>query len=180
MAEPSGNIPVKTNQKAVEASSGSQLLRPFESLRREVDRLFENFGGDFWQSPFRRMGFGIEPFSSRDISLGAAPAVDIVEKDMAYEISAELPRMDEKNIEVKVRNRGLTIKGERKEEKEEKRAGYYLQERRFGAFERSFGIPEGVDADKIEATFNKGVLTVILPKTPEAQKPEKKIAVKTV
>jgi HSP20 family protein len=86
--------------------------------------------------------------------------------------------MDEKNIDVKVADGTLTIKGEKQEEKEEKKKDYYLRERSFGSFERSFAIPEGVDADKIEASFNKGVLTLTLPKKPEAQKPVKKIDVK--
>ena len=73
---------------------------------------------------------------------------------------------------------GMTIKGEKQEEKEEKKKDYYLHERHFGSFERSFEMPEGVDADKIEANFKKGVLTVTLPKKPEAQKPAKKIEVK--
>jgi len=85
--------------------------------------------------------------------------------------------MDEKDIEVKVVNDALTIKGETQEEKEEKKKDYYLRERSFGSFERSFGIPEGVD-DKIEASFKKGVLTVMLPKKLEAQKPAKKIGIK--
>jgi HSP20 family protein len=93
-------------------------------------------------------------------------------------VTAELPGMDEKNIEVKVSNGDLLIKGEKEEEKEEKKKDYYLQERHFGSFERRFRVPEGVDADKIEASFKKGVLTVTLPKTAEAQKAEKKIAVK--
>ena len=87
--------------------------------------------------------------------------------------------MDEKNVEVKLVDGGLTIKGEKQEEKEEKKRSYYLHERHYGAFERSFTVPEGVDADKIEATFKKGVLTVALPKIPGAQKTEKKIEVKT-
>ena len=102
----------------------------------------------------------------------------IVESEKAYEITAELPGMDEKNIEVKVANGNLIIKGERQEEKEEKEKDYYLRERNFGSFERSFDVPEGVDGDKIEASFRKGVLTVTLPKKPEAQKPAKKIEVK--
>jgi len=106
------------------------------------------------------------------------PAVDVVESDKAYELTAELPGMDKKNIEVKVVDGGLIIKGEKQEEKEEKKKDYYLQERNFGSFERSFGLPEGVDADKIEASLKKGVLTVTLPKKPEAQKPAKKIEVK--
>jgi len=106
------------------------------------------------------------------------PAVDVSETDKAFEITVELPGMDEKNVEVKVSNSILTIKGEKQEEKEEKKKDYYRRERSFGSFERSFQVPEGVDADKIEANFKKGVLAVMLPKNPEAQKAEKKIAVK--
>ncbi len=96
------------------------------------------------------------------------PAVDVVESENGYEITADLPGMDEKNIEVKVTDGVLTMKDERQEEKEEKKKDYYLQERSFGSFQRSFELPETVDADKIEASFKKGVLTVKLPKKPEA------------
>jgi HSP20 family protein len=106
------------------------------------------------------------------------PAVDVVESEKVYEVTAELPGMDEKNIEIKVANGVLTMKGEKQEQKEEKKKDYYLQERYYGSFERSFEIPETVDADKIEATFKKGVLTVTLPKKAESQKPAKKVEVK--
>jgi HSP20 family protein len=86
--------------------------------------------------------------------------------------------MDESNIDVKFADGTLTIKGEKREDKEEKKKGYYLSERRCGTFQRAFGVPEGVDVEKIEANFKNGVLTVTLPKTPEAQKSEKKIAIK--
>ena len=86
--------------------------------------------------------------------------------------------MDEEDIEVSVADGGITIKGEKKEETEEKKKDYYVSERRYGSFERYFGLPEGVDADKITATFKNGVLKVVLPKTAEAQKPAKKIEVK--
>ena len=79
---------------------------------------------------------------------------------------------------MKLAKDSLTIKGEKQEEKEEKKKDYYLHERHFGSFERTFRVPEGVDADKIAATFKKGVLTLTLPKKPEAQKPAKKIDVK--
>ena len=141
----------------------SQVWQPFEGFRREIDRLFEDFGRSFWQ-PSRRSSTG--------------PAVDVVESENAYELKAEMPGMDEKNIEVKVANGNLTIKGEKQEEKEEKKKDYYLQERKFGSFERSFSIPEGVDTDKIEAAFKNGVLNVTLPKKLEAQKPAKNIEVK--
>jgi HSP20 family protein len=106
------------------------------------------------------------------------PAVDIAETDKAYEITAELPGMDEKNIEVKFADGVLTIKGEKKDEKEEKKKDYYLSERSYGSFQPSFQVPDGVDTDKIEATFKKGVLSVALPKSVEAQKAAKKIDVK--
>jgi len=86
--------------------------------------------------------------------------------------------MDESNINVKFSDGVLTIKGEKNEEKEEKKKDYYMSERRFGSFQRAFEVPDGVDAQKIEATFRNGVLTVTLPKSPEAQKKEKSIPVK--
>ena len=86
--------------------------------------------------------------------------------------------MDEKNLEVKVADGNLIIKGEKQEEKEEKKKDYYMRERSFGSFERRFELPEGIDADKIEPSFKKGVLTVTLPKKLEVQKPAKKIEVK--
>lgn len=179
MPEAATKLPVTTQKgKPEESANALQVLRPFESLRREVDRLFEDFDRDLWRSPFGRSAFDLAPLWERRSAWDVAPAVDIVEKDNAYEVIAELPGLDEKNIEVKLSDAGLTIKGEKKEEKEEKRKGFYLQERHFGSFERSFRIPEGVDPDKIEASFKKGVLTVALPKKPEAQKPAKKIEIK--
>jgi HSP20 family protein len=171
-------VPVKTEGKREQSTAVAQAWHPFETLHREIDRLFDDVGRGFWRNPFRRSAFDIEPFWQREMKFIGAPAVDIVEKDNAYEIMADLPGMDEKNIEVKLANGNLTIKGEKKAEREEKQKDYYLQERRFGSFERTFGIPEGVDADKIEAAFKKGVLTITLPKKPDAQKPEKRIDVK--
>jgi len=175
MAEATTKVPVKTEKPSTPVP---QAWHPFDSLRREVDRLFEDFDGGFWRSPLRRSLFDIEPFRRAETAFGAVPAVDVTETDKAYEITAELPGMDEKNIEVKLANGVLTIKGEKQEEKEEKEKDYYLRERSYGSFERNFQVPEGVDADKIEAGFKKGVLTLTLPKSAEAQKAEKKIAVK--
>lgn len=178
MTEAPTNSPVKTVEKKAEHSSALQEWHPLERLRREIDHLFEGFDRTVWRLPLRRSVFDIEPFWRRELTWGATPAVDIVEKDKAYELTAELPGLDESNVEVKLANGGLVIKGERKEEKEERKKDYYLSERRHGSFERRFQLPEGIDTDKIEATFKKGVLTVTLPKKPEAQKPEKKIDVK--
>ena len=177
MAETVTKLPVK-QEKTSERAAAVETWRPFETLRREVEQLFDDFGRNFLRLPSRRSLFGFEPLSRHEAEWEAAPAVDIAESEKAYEITAELPGMDDKNIEVKVANGSLTIKGEKQEEKEEKKKDYYLHERHFGSFERSFEMPEGVDADKIEASFKKGVLTVTLPKKPEAQKPAKKIEVK--
>jgi len=162
-------------KKPAEPALAADVWRPFESLRKEVDRVFEDFGDGFWRQPFRSLA-GLE--RALTSKLATSPAVDISETDKAYEITAELPGMDERNIEVNVANGGLTIKGEKKDEKEEKKKDYYLSERRYGSFERYFTLPESVDADKIEAAFKNGVLKVTLPKTAEAQKPAKKIEVK--
>ena len=166
-------VPVKT-----EKSDRPVEWRPFEGLRREIDRLFEDFQWGSFRSPFGRSLFDVEPFWRGEISWGKAPAVDVIEKEKAYEIAAELPGMAESDIDVKFSDGVLSIKGEKKEEKEEKKKDYYLSERRYGSFQRSFPVPESVDADKIEAKFVNGVLTIRLPKSAEAQKNEKKIAIK--
>ncbi len=179
MAETATKLPLKTEEKGgAERSPAPSERRRFESLRRELDRQIDDFDHGAWRLPFRRTMFDVEPFWRRELTWTATPAVDIVEKDNAYEITAELPGMDESNVDVKVANGMLTIKGEKTEEKEEKTKDSYLSERRYGAFQRQFSVPGGIDADKIEAVFKNGVLTVTLPKTPEAQIAEKKIAIK--
>jgi HSP20 family protein len=147
-------------------------FRPFESLRQEIDRLFDDFGRD-WRMPIGRAISGLG-FSDMPV-----PAVDVVEKGDCFELSAELPGMDEKNIDLKLTNGQLVIKGEKKDEREEKSKGSYLSERRYGSFERSFTLPDDIDASKIEAKFASGVLKIRLPKKPDAQKPEQKIDIKT-
>ena len=164
-------LPLKTERSS---APSAQTWRPFESLHREIDRLLEDFNSGFWRSSFRSPIFDLVP-----TSWAAAPAVDFTDTEKAYELTAELPGIDEKNVEVKVANGVLTIKGEKNQEKEEKKKDYYLRERNFGSFERSFQVPDSVDSDKIEASFKKGVLTVSLPKKPEAQKATKRIDVKT-
>jgi HSP20 family protein len=175
MAENVSKLPVRQEKK--EPSTGL-LAWPFESLRQEIERVFDDFGMGFWRPSPSRWSRWAEPLLRREMTWPKMPAVDVVESEKAYEITAELPGMDEKSIEVKVTDGYLTIKGEKQEEKEEKKKDYYLHERHFGSFERSFDVPESVDLSKIEATFKKGVLAVTLPKKAEAQKPEKKIEVK--
>ena len=159
------------------SAGAMQAWRPFDTLRREVDRLFEDFTLIPFRLPLRRPMFHFEPFWQAD-SWVAHPAIDLVERDNAYELTAEMPGLNQKNIEVDVANGVLTVKGQKEEDKVEKKQDYHLRERRFGSFTRSIRIPETVDADKIEATFKNGVLNVTLPKKPEAQKPVKKIEVK--
>jgi HSP20 family protein len=173
MAEPT-KLPVKTEDRK---SPAVAPWRPFESLRREIDRLFDDFDGGIWRSRLGRPLLDVQPFWPREATF-AAPAVDVAETDKGYEITAELPGMDEKNIDVKFADGVLTIKGEKQEEKEEKKKDYYVSERSFGWFQRSFQVSDSVQADKIEASFNKGVLTITLPKSVEAQKTVKKIDVK--
>ena len=179
MTETTNKTPTKSETTTPERSTSMQSWAPVESLRREVDRLFENFDRGSWGFPFRRPVFDIEPFWRREAVLGA-PVVDIVEKDQAYEMSAELPGMTEKDIEVTFSNGDLLLKGEKREEREEQGKDFRLKERRFGAFERRFTLPQGIDADKIDASFKNGVLTVVIPKRPEAIHAEKKIEVKGV
>ena len=172
MAEAATKLPVTKSAVPVKTEERT----PFESLRREIDRLFDDFRPFDWRLPSRVLGFEVPRISRAEWQV--APAMDLVEKDDAYEITAELPGLDEKNVEIKLSNHTLTIKGEKSEEKEDRQKDYYLSERRYGSFQRSFQLPDGVDADKIDANFAKGVLTVKLPKTAEAKKAEKKISVK--
>jgi HSP20 family protein len=143
-----------------------------------VDHLFDDFNLGSGLSPFSRGLFDVEPFWRRELIGHGMPAVDITEKDKSYEITAEVPGMDQKDIEVKLSNGSLIIKGEKQEDKEEKRKGYHLSERHYGSFERVFNLPKGIDADKIDASFSKGVLCISLPKKPEAMKADKVVPIK--
>lgn len=177
MAEAATKLPVKTDKNAPAPRSESWTA-PFEGLRREIDRLFDDFRPFDFHLPSTRSLLGRDLPALRSVAWPVAPAMDLVEKANGFEITAELPGIDEKNVDIKLANNVLTIKGEKQEEKEEKEKDYYLSERRYGSFQRSFQVPEGVDADKIDASFTKGILTIKLPKTAEAQKAEKKINVK--
>jgi len=176
MTDNANKVPVKSEKTSAARTHMAAAWQPFEALQSQIDRVFENFSRGF---PFGSRLLDLAPLRRRELDFDLpSPAVDVSEKDGIYEISAELPGMDENNIEVRVADDVLTIKGEKKEEREEKDKNYYMSERRYGSFQRSFQLPAGVDQSKIDATFQKGVLTVTLPKSPEAQKKEKKIAVK--
>ncbi len=139
---------------------------PFTFFRDEMNRLFDNF--------FR--GFDIEPFGRKITAF--SPNIDISETDKEVVISAELPGIEEKDIDVSLTKDSVTIKGEKKEEKEEKGKSYYRMERSYGSFCRTIPLPTEIDADKTTAEFKKGVLTIKMPKTPEAIKETKKIQIK--
>lgn len=159
-------IPWGRDRRPVPATKGE--ADPFVSLRRDVNRVFE----DFW-SRFDR------PFSGGDGFLASVgPRTDVAETDDAVEISMELPGLEDKDVEVNLSGDVLTIRGEKKRESEKNERGYYMAERSWGAFHRMIPLPPGVDAEKAEARFRNGVLTVVLPKTEEARARVKRIEVK--
>lgn len=143
--------------------------REMEMLHREMDRLFD----DFWRGA-GRPSFVPEAWGFGEVS----PRVDETEDDNAYHVAVELPGMEEKDVEITLSDGLLTIRGEKKQEEEETGKDFYRRERAFGAFRRTLPIPGEVDESKIEASFKKGVLTIDLPKTEEAQKKIKHIHVK--
>lgn len=153
---------------------------PLWNLREEIDDLFEDFYSGAALGPFRRRRFGGPRHRAGTGFSWSMPKLDVIDKDDEVKICAELPGLAEKDIDVRVTDGTLTLSGEKKEEHEEgdKEGERYVAERRYGSFSRTIAIPEGIDQDKIEAKFKNGVLTVHLPKKPEARKPTKKIEVK--
>jgi HSP20 family protein len=127
------------------------------------------------RSPFRELAREMEETLGRFFPWSEerghpwTPAVDMVDEKDEIVVKADLPGLDQKDIEVTVEDGTLTIRGERKEEKEEKKENYYYAERSYGAFLRSIPLPKGVEADKVKATFKKGVLEVHLPKAKAAK-----------
>ena len=159
--------------KPVPAAFGS-----LTGLRDEMNHLFDEFFTGFERrtpSLFRSHEPGwLMGGRGGDMT----PAVDVAEDDKAVTLTAELPGMKEEDVEVVLRDDMLIVKGEKKTEREEKEENYHLTERRYGAFERTFRLPETADADKIKAAFDDGVLTVTVPKRAEPKaKAEKKIKI---
>jgi HSP20 family protein len=129
---------------------------PFMSLRREVDRLFD----DFFRDPLPGFGLGG--------GLSAWPSLEVTERDNEIRVTAEVPGMSEKDVELLVEDGMLTIRGERKSENEDKDRGW--SERWYGRYERRIALPSGVDEEKARADFRDGVLTVTLPRSAEAER----------
>lgn len=146
-----------------------EAAHPLRSLHEEIDRLFDDFGRGFMPSLPRLA----ETFGS-----GVTPSVDVAETDKDVVVTAELPGIEEKDVDVTYAEGMLTIKGEKKAEKEEKGKNFHRVERSYGAFSRAITLPAEIDDAKVDAKFAKGVLTVTLPKKPTAQSTAKKIAIK--
>lgn len=142
---------------------------PFRQFRSQFDRLFEDFFGD--DAPAGRGEAAAVPAIS--------PSLDVAESDKAFEISVELPGVAEKDLDVTVSEGVLSIKGEKRSESEEKDKNYHRVERSYGSFERRLTLPAEADAEKIDAGFANGVLTVTIPKAEGAKETVKKISIKS-
>jgi len=121
--------------------------------------------------------FGNSFFDFRPLKQNQFPRVDIAETENNFLITAELPGIDEKNVDITLDGETLTIKGEKKETSEDKQGEFYSRERSYGQFQRSFEVPATINQNKIDASFSNGVLTVKMPKTPESKKEVKKIPI---
>jgi HSP20 family protein len=142
------------------------VANPISTFRQEMDKLVESFFG----------GLDFHPFGKRSGTF--MPQVDVADTDKEIKVSVELPGLDDKDVEVSLTKETLTIKGEKKEEKEEKGKDYYRSERSFGSFTRTIPLPVAIDVEKAAASFKKGVLTVNLPKTKQVINETKKVAIK--
>jgi HSP20 family protein len=142
--------------------------RPFRGLE-EMERRFDDILG--------RMFLPAVWWRTPTVEMGWAPAIDVFETEDKFVVKAELPGMKEEDIDISVTGNTLTIKGERKAESEVKEEDYYCCERSYGSFSRSVAIPSNVDVNKIEASYDSGVLEVSLPKLSEVK--PKKVTVTT-
>ena len=178
--KPKAAAPAKRSSAA---PAKREAMTPYMELRRQMDRLFDDFMHG-WPSA---RGFGSHPFDFdrlvEPLGLSGAKSdainvrFDVSESDDSVEITAELPGIDESDVDVTLNDGVMTIKGEKKAESEKKEKDYHLSERHYGSFLRSFRLPETVDAEKVKATFDKGVLAITLPKRAEAKRQQKKIAI---
>ena len=149
---------------------GREENHPFFSLQREMNRIFDDF--------FK--GWDVEPFAGPGARLGRfTPSVDVKESAKEITVKAELPGLEEKDIEVLLDNDTLTIRGEKKEEKEDKGKSYYHAECSYGSFRRVIPLPAGIDQKKVQAQFKNGVLNITLPRTEEAKTKGKKIPIQS-
>lgn len=179
MANKSTDVPVKKETPAkAPVPAAVDPWAPMGTLRRQIDAVFDDFTRGWPKAWDFDVFKNIEPLRM-PTAVGAAPKVDVKESKDGYEISAELPGIDEKDVDLTIDGNVLTLSGEKKTEREEKKDNYHWSERTYGSFRRSFTLPDGVDADKAAAKFTKGVLTVTLPKTEKAKKQQRKIEIKS-
>ncbi len=175
MAKHSDKIDVKKSHEAEGRMNLPAMFGghdPFLRLREDVDRVFDGF---FRGWPAMR---GLDLGFPAGVSGGeVTPMVDVSESDKSYEISVELPGMDDKDVAVTLSDDLLTISGEKKTEREEKKKGHYLSERSYGSFQRSFRLPDDVQADKIKAEMQKGVMSISLPRSASAKPKQRKIEI---
>jgi HSP20 family protein len=140
---------------------------PLNRLRDEIDQLFEDFS-------FARPSRSAFPFTA---PAALSPAMELAAKDGGYELSVELPGLDEKDIDIEFADGILTVSGEKREESEKKDNGYLLSERRYGSFRRQLTLPSDVDPETIAATFEQGVLKLAMKKDKQAEVRAKKIKI---
>lgn len=151
--------------QAMQTRPGHEMQRPhspFGFMRRfneEMDRLFQDFGSGRG-SPDTSFGGEMRMFGGAS---GWSPQVEVLEREGELCVRADLPGMNKDDIEVDIADNALVIRGDRRDEREEKEEGYYLSERSYGTFYRTIVLPEGVDAEKAEATFRNGVLEITMP-----------------
>jgi len=159
-------IPWARKDEEQEESRGED--HPIAALQREMNEVFETFRNRLSKS-----------LGELDWPWGPSEAKsDMVKTDDAVEITIELPGMEMKDIEVTISDDMLTVKGEKKVERQEEKKGYYLSERSYGAIRRTIPLPSGVDAEKADASLKNGVLTIRLPRLPEAKTKARRIEVK--
>jgi HSP20 family protein len=142
---------------------------PIGALESDINRAFELF----WRGFDPTLSGG----SGKDGALGAVPRMDMRETDKQVEVTVELPGMEAEDVDVSLADGALSIRGEKKFEREKDEKGYILRERSFGRIERTIPLPEGLDLDAAKASFKNGVLTVAIPKTGEARSASKRIPV---
>ena len=167
----------KTTPQTAPQSAPPSVPDVWQSFRGEMDRLFDRFSGNFGFPSLRRMFDMESPFRPSAFTF-SAPAIDMSEDDKSYRLCAELPGLDAKDVDISISGDMLVLKGEKRQESEQKDKNYHFSERSYGSFQRAFELPASVDRDKISADFTKGVLTINMAKTAEAQKQPKKIEVK--
>jgi HSP20 family protein len=148
----------------------SRYQDPFQSFRAEMDRLFDSFLGGVPSLTSLRQGF-----SGAQVM---TPTLDVKENEKEIVVKADLPGMDEKDINLTIHNGVLSLRGEKKSEHTDERENYHVMERSYGSFRRSIRLSDTIDEDKAEARFDKGVLTISLPKRPETVSAQKKIEIK--